>query len=194
MLCTPPQLLSASEMKLAPYFRRSLRAGSCPFHQSGAGRHECSCGRGGFRDPNPEGSQEELSRGWKAWSTRAEVGGSPREEGHCLVIIREGHPQNPHKSAHTASVQGEPIPPHPSSSICCALCPHPVIPSVPAFPPESENAAGELGSGEPGKKNISYHKLKLLVQENVARDWTGFDQGPGGVWVVKTRLLLRQSE
>lgn len=83
---------------------------------------------------------------------------------------------------------------HPSSSICCALCPHPVIPSVPAFPPESENAAGELGSGEPGKKNISYHKLKLLVQENVARDWTGFDQGPGGVWVVKTRLLLRQSE
>lgn len=149
---------------------------------------------GGFRDPNPEGSQEELSRGWKAWSTRAEVGGSPREEGHCLVIIREGHPQNPHKSAHTASVQGEPIPPHPSSSICCALCPHPVIPSVPAFPPESENAAGELGSGEPGKKNISYHKLKLLVQENLARDWTGFDQGPGGVWVVKTRLLLRQSE
>lgn len=149
---------------------------------------------GGFRDPNPEGSQEELSRGWKAWSTRAEVGGSPREEGHCLVIIREGHPQNPHKSAHTASVQGEPIPPRPSSSICCALCPHPVIPSVPAFPPESENAAGELGSGEPGKKNISYHKLKLLVQENVARDWTGFDQGPGGVWVVKTRLLLRQSE
>lgn len=149
---------------------------------------------GGFRDPNPEGSQEELSRGWKAWSTRAEVGGSPREEGHCLVIIREGHPQNPHKSAHTASVQGEPIPPRPSSSICCALCPHPVIPSVPVFPPESENAAGELGSGEPGKKNISYHKLKLLVQENVARDWTGFDQGPGGVWVVKTRLLLRQSE
>lgn len=149
---------------------------------------------GGFRDPNPEGSQEELSRGWKAWSTRAEVGGSPREEGHCLVIIREGHPQNPHKSAHTASVQGEPIPPHPSSSICCALCPHPVIPSVPVFPPESENAAGELGSGEPGKKNISYHKLKLLVQENLARDWTGFDQGPGGVWVVKTRLLLRQSE
>lgn len=149
---------------------------------------------GGFRDPNPEGSQEELSKGWKAWSTRAEVGGSPREEGHCLVIIREGHPQNPHKSAHTASVQGELIPPRPSSSICCALCPHPVIPSVPAFPPESENAAGELGSGEPGKKNISYHKLKLLVQENVARDWTGFDQGPGGVWVVKTRLLLRQSE
>lgn len=51
MLCTPPQLLSASEMKLAPYFRRSLRAGSCPFHQSGAGRHECSCGRGASVTP-----------------------------------------------------------------------------------------------------------------------------------------------
>lgn len=75
---------------------------------------------GGFPDPNPEGSQEELSRGWKAWSTRAEVGGSPREEGHCLVIIREEHPQNPHKSAHTASVQGEPIPPH-APPPCCAV-------------------------------------------------------------------------
>lgn len=194
MLCTPPQLLSASEMKLAPYFRRSLRAGSCPFHQSGAGRHECSCGRGASVTPTQRAARRssaeagrpgapeprlEVARGRRgtAWSSSGKS--IPRTPTKVPTQPRSRESRSPHT-----------LPPRYAVPFALILS----SPLSQRFPPESENAAGELGSGEPGKKNISYHKLKLLVQENLARDWTGFDQGPGGVWVVKTRLLLRQSE
>lgn len=63
--------------------------------QNGARRHECSCGQGLTWDPNPEGSQKELSRLWVAWSTRAQVGGDLRQERHCLFlgVAVQGHHQ-----------------------------------------------------------------------------------------------------
>lgn len=133
MLCTPPQLLSASEMKLAPYFRQSLRAGSCPFHQSGAGRHECSCGRGASVTPTQRAARRSSAEAGRPGAPEPRLEVARGRRGTAWLSSGKGIPRTPTKVPTQPRSRESRSPPMPL--LLAVLCPlpsscHPLCPSV----------------------------------------------------------------